>query len=63
MQFPLPDFSEDGEFQDAVFSLHAEHPDWLHTVYRGADDRFVIYQLDPAHEPSESGLRFGIAAN
>lgn len=48
---PLPGFAEEKLFADALDELRCRHPAWLRMVYQDADPRFVIFELDPNHEP------------
>ena len=51
VQTAMPGFSEEQPFNQLVAQVRSKNPQWLKPVYAGADRRFIIYELQPAHEP------------
>ena len=59
VQLPMPGFGEEKLVQDAIDELYRQHASWLVPVYQGKDPRFVIFALDPQHEPN-GGIAYNI---
>jgi len=47
----MPGFSEEEPLNGLIEQVRAKDPQWLKPVYTGDDSRFIIYELQPAHEP------------
>ncbi len=52
VQLPMPGFAEEEPVQEVIDELYRRHAGWLVPVYQGEDPRFVIFALDPQHEPN-----------
>ena len=47
----MPGFSEEKPLNRLIEQVRTKDPQWLKPVYTGEDSRFIIYELQPAHEP------------
>ena len=48
---PMPLFSEEKPMDEFVDQVQRKYPGWLKPVYLGEDNRFVVFELQPDHEP------------
>ena len=51
VQTAMPGFSEEKPLNRLIEQVRTKDPQWLKPVYTGEDSRFIIYELQPAHEP------------
>ena len=51
VQTAMPGFSEEKPLNRLIEQVRTKDPQWLKPVYTGDDSRFIIYELQPAHEP------------
>jgi hypothetical protein len=47
----MPLFSEEKPMDEFVDQVQRKYPGWLKPVYLGEDNRFVVFELQPDHEP------------
>ena len=59
VQLPMPGFAEEKLIEEVIDELYHRHAGWLVSVYQGEDPRFVIFALDPQHEPNR-GIAYNI---
>jgi len=48
---PMPIFREEKPMNEFVEQVQRKYPGWLKPVYLGEDKRFVVFELQPDHEP------------
>jgi hypothetical protein len=51
MHTPMPGFAEEKLFADALEDLRRRYRGWLVVVYKDADPRFVVFELNAKNEP------------
>ena len=52
VQTAMPGFGEEKEpLNRLIEQVRTKYPQWLKPVYIGEDSRFIIYELQSAHEP------------
>jgi hypothetical protein len=51
VQTAMPGFSEEKPLNQLIEQVRTKNPQWLKPVYTGEDSRFIIFELQPAHEP------------
>jgi hypothetical protein len=57
VETPMPGFMEQHPLTDLLHEVAEAYPAWLPVAYRGADRRFVVYEIDWRHAPSASGIQ------
>lgn len=45
VQLPMPYFSEEKYFSEAIRGIEKKYPELLKKVYKGTDERFIIYKI------------------
>lgn len=63
ISMPMPGFSEAEFLEAALHELDAERQGWLRVVYRGADQRFTVYEIVPAPQQDEASAATEFDAN
>jgi hypothetical protein len=53
VQLPMPGFAEEAPLSAFVRHVQEQYRGWLKPVYRGEDDRFVIFELQSDREPTD----------
>jgi hypothetical protein len=53
VHLPMPVFTEEAPLSAFVRDVQEHYRGWLKPVYSGADDRFVIFELQPDREPTD----------